>query len=240
PNKIKAMQDWPVPTTLKQLRGFLGLTCYYIKGYASISQPLTVLLRKNAFQWSPQAQAAFKALKQAMIKSPVLALPNFAKEFVIETDASKIAQGVSTDPNKIKAMQDWPVPTTLKQLRGFLGLTCYYRRFIKAFKALKQAMIKSPVLALPNFAKEFVIETDASKIGIGAWRGYLLDRHFKIRTDHFSLKYMLDQRITTPFQSKWLRKLLGFDYDIEYQKGVDNAAADVLSRIKRKWELFSL
>nr|GEZ36734.1 hypothetical protein [Tanacetum cinerariifolium] len=68
----------------------------------------------------------------------------------------------------------------------------------------------------------------------------MLDRHFKIRTDHFSLKYMLDQRITTPFQSKWLPKLLGFDYDIEYKKGVDNAAADALSRIKRQWELFSL
>nr|GEW99443.1 putative mitochondrial protein [Tanacetum cinerariifolium] len=67
------------------------------------------------------------------------------------------------------------------------------------------------------------------------WRGYLLDRHFKTKTDHFSLKYMLDQRITTPFPSKWLPKFLGFDYDIEYKKGVDNAAADALSRIKGKW-----
>ncbi|GJT05971.1 retrotransposon-related protein [Tanacetum coccineum] len=51
---------------------------------------------------------------------------------------------------------------------------------------------------------------------------------------------MLDQRLTTPFQSKWLPKLLGFDYDIEYKKGVDNAAADALSRIERQGELFSL
>ncbi|GKB86719.1 putative mitochondrial protein [Tanacetum coccineum] len=79
PSKIKVMQEWPVPTTLKQLRGFLGLTGYYIrfiKGYASISQPLTLLLKKNAFQWNPKAQEAFEKLQQAMIQSLVLAFAN--------------------------------------------------------------------------------------------------------------------------------------------------------------------
>ena len=52
------------------------------------------------------------------------------------------------------------------------------------------------------------------------WRGYLLDRHFKIKTDHFSLKYLLDQRMSTPAQLKWLPKLMGFDYEIQYKKGV--------------------
>lgn len=62
PSKIQAMKDWPTPTTLKQLRGFLGLTGYYrrfIKHYALISQPLTQLLKKNAFKWSETAQQAF-------------------------------------------------------------------------------------------------------------------------------------------------------------------------------------
>nr|GEU49498.1 ribonuclease III domain-containing protein [Tanacetum cinerariifolium] len=120
----------------------------------------------------------------------------------------------------------------------------------EAFEKLQQAMIQSPVLALSNFNEEFVIETDALGIGLGEllaavlalqkWRGYLLDRHFKIRTNHFSLKNVLYQRLTTPFQSKWLPKLLGFDHEIEYKRGADNAATDALSRIERQGVLFSL
>nr|GEY56625.1 retrotransposable element Tf2 [Tanacetum cinerariifolium] len=72
------------------------------------------------------------------------------------------------------------------------------------------------------------------------WRGYLQDMHFQIKTDHFSLKYFLDQRITTPFQSKWLPKLLGFDYEILYRKGKDNQAADALSRTAHGGELSTM
>lgn len=62
------------------------------------------------------------------------------------------------------------------------------------------------------------------------WRPYLLGRYFLIKTDHHSLKYLLEQRISTTSQQKWIVKLLGYDYTIMYKKGKENLVADALSR----------
>ena len=62
------------------------------------------------------------------------------------------------------------------------------------------------------------------------WRSYLLGRPFVVKTDHQSLKFLLEQRIATPSQQKWLAKLLGYAFVVEYKKGCDNTVADALSR----------
>ncbi|GJV55960.1 retrotransposon-related protein [Tanacetum coccineum] len=195
PSKIQAMENWPVPTNVKQLRGFLGLTGYYrrfIKNYASISRPLTLLLKKNGFKWNKEAHSAFEQLKQAMISALVLALPNFEKEFIVETDASGVGIGA------LLIQEGHPI--------AYLS---------KTLSAKHQLM--------STYEKEFL----AVILALERWRGYLLDRHFKIKTDHFSLKYLLDQRITTPTQMKWLPKLMGFDYEI---------IPELLQKIKATWE----
>jgi hypothetical protein len=98
PKKIQAVRDWPTPTDVKQLRGFLGLSGYYrkfIKHYGVLSKPLSDLLKKGAlFTWTPQLQRCFDTLKQALVTAPVLALPNFSKVFILETDASDKGIGV--------------------------------------------------------------------------------------------------------------------------------------------------
>ncbi|PNX98954.1 retrotransposon-related protein, partial [Trifolium pratense] len=96
PSKIQAILDWPRPKTITELRGFLGLTGFYrkfIKGYASIALPLTSLLRKDAFIWNDLSTQAFQTLKTAMTQAPTLALPDFSKPFILETDASGLAMG---------------------------------------------------------------------------------------------------------------------------------------------------
>jgi hypothetical protein len=89
PKMIEAMQDWPHPKTLKILRGFCGLTCYYckfVKNYGKIVAPLNALLKKNSFTWTPAVAHAFQILKMAMCTTPVLSLPDFTKTFVLECD----------------------------------------------------------------------------------------------------------------------------------------------------------
>ena len=104
------------------------------------------------------------------------------------------SEGVATDPEKTRAMEQWPQPTNATELRGFLGLTGYYRKFVQnygtlakpltqlltkkgfawteqatvSFQKLKTTMTSTPVLALPDFSQSFAVETDASSTGIGA------------------------------------------------------------------------
>jgi hypothetical protein len=85
PNKIKAMREWPIPKTLKKLRGFLGLTSYYckfFKNYGQIFVPLTTLLNKEAFYWTQKETKYFEKIKEAMCTTIVLVTPNFTKHLL--------------------------------------------------------------------------------------------------------------------------------------------------------------
>ncbi|KAJ0444029.1 putative nucleotidyltransferase, Ribonuclease H [Helianthus annuus] len=198
-SKIEVIRDWPVPVTVKQLRGFLGLTGYYrrfISSYGAMAKPLTALLQKDAFKWSNAAQQAFDQLKQALMHAPVLALPDWSKEFVIETDASSKGLGA-----------------VLMQDRHPLA-------FVSKALSIRQC-------SLSVYEKELL----AILMAVKHWHQYLILKHFTIRTDQKSLKHLLEQKITTPLQHTWLSKLMGYDYSIVYKKGVDNGAADALSRI---------
>lgn len=88
PAKVAAVESWPVPKTVRQVRAFLGLTGYYrrfIRQYAQVAAPITNLLRKNQFKWNEEATQAFIELKQILTSAPVLVYPDFQIPFTVET-----------------------------------------------------------------------------------------------------------------------------------------------------------
>ena len=97
PVKIKGIKEWPVPTKVKGVRAFLGFGNFYqkfIDGFATISQPLNELTRKNVpFEWTTACQKAFDTLKSRFTTAPVLQLVDRTKPFQIESNASKFATG---------------------------------------------------------------------------------------------------------------------------------------------------
>jgi hypothetical protein len=151
PKNIKAMQDCLHPKTLKRLRGFLGLTGYYckfVKNYRKITTPLAALLKKNSLTWTPAAAQAFQTLKMAMCTTPVLALPDFTKTFVLECDTSEKGIGV------VLMQEGRPLAFTSKQLsERNLGKPIYEKEMLVIFHVVE---LWHPYL----LGKRFQIKTD--------------------------------------------------------------------------------
>nr|AAM93447.1 putative polyprotein [Oryza sativa Japonica Group]ABB46993.1 retrotransposon protein, putative, Ty3-gypsy subclass [Oryza sativa Japonica Group] len=97
PETVTAVTDWKQPKTVTQIRSFLGLAGYYrrfIENFSKIARPMTQLLKKEEkFGWSPQCEKAFQTLKEKLVSSPVLILPDTRKDFMVYCDASRQGLG---------------------------------------------------------------------------------------------------------------------------------------------------
>jgi len=97
PSKIKGVADWPVPrnpTEICQFLGFTGYYWYFIPNYSKITWPLLDLTRKAVnWEWREPQKQAFEELKTWMCAHPVLAQPDFNKQFYLQTDASAYGMG---------------------------------------------------------------------------------------------------------------------------------------------------
>ena len=91
PEKIRPIEDWPVPKDVTDVRYFTGITSYYlrfIEGFSRIANPITSLQKKGKkFDWNPKCEKSFKKLKTLLTSTPILRIEDPNKEFVVCTDA---------------------------------------------------------------------------------------------------------------------------------------------------------
>ncbi|GKA12446.1 putative reverse transcriptase domain-containing protein [Tanacetum coccineum] len=97
PTKVEAITKWPRPTSVTEVRSFLGLAGYYrrfVDGFSRLALPLTKLMRKGEkFVWNDEREKSFEELKQRLVSAPILTLPSGSGGFQIYSDASKKGLG---------------------------------------------------------------------------------------------------------------------------------------------------
>lgn len=152
PKNIAAVQKWETPKSVRAVRGFLGLAGYYrkfVRNFGQISRPLTELLKKDRhFRWTDETETSFRSLQQALITAPVLAIPDFTKPFVVETDASDGGVGA------VLSQEGHPIAYLSRALGPRnQGLSAYEKEFLAILLAVDHWR---PYLQV----QEFVIQSD--------------------------------------------------------------------------------
>jgi reverse transcriptase-like protein len=203
PKKVETVQNWPIPTNLKDIQSFLGLCNYYrrfIQDYSKIAAPLTDLTHKDTpFTWTTTTQEAFEQLKHRMATTPVLCIPDPALPFTVTTDASDFAVGAVLSQDQGNGAQ--PVAFTSRKMNE------HERNY---------ATHEKETLAVMHALKK--------------WRVYLEGRHFTVYTDHATLRHFAEQPDLTRHQARWTEKMQDYDFEIKYLPGKQNVVADALSR----------
>ena len=207
PAKVERVSNWPTPTSVKELRSFLGLATYYrrfVKGFADVAKPLHHLTGKQVpFVWTTQCQTAFDTLRTALVSAPILALPQFethSAPFILDTDASDVGiGGVLSQADE----------------HGFERVIAYGSRCLSKPER-NYCATRREMLALVHFIEEF--------------RPYLLGKEFLLRTDHNALTWLRNFKEPTGQVARWLERLQEYVFDIEYRPGTKHSNADALSR----------
>ncbi|KAL4103382.1 hypothetical protein QTP88_018759 [Uroleucon formosanum] len=204
PEKIKSVLQFLIPTSVKEIKSFLGLSGYYrkfIKSYSLISKPMTNLLRKDVtFNWDTSCQEAFDKLKNILCSEPILQYPDFTKPFIVTTDASGKALGAILSQGEIS--QDLPIAY--------------------ASRTLSKCESNYSTTELECLAIIFVVKT---------FRPYLYGRKFIILSDHRALSWLFNLKDPLSKLARWRILLEEYDYEIKYKPGVLNSNVDALSRM---------
>lgn len=190
PEKVKAIQSFPIPKTEKQIKSFLGLLGYYrkfIRNFSEITKPLTECLRKDRkIRLDERYIKCFEYCKQLLCKEPILQYPDFNKQFLVTTDASNVAIGGILSQGTIGS--DLPI--------------CYASRTLTKTEG-NYSTIEKELLAIVWTIKYF--------------RPYLFGRKFTIITDHKPLTWLFSLKEPNSKLIRWRLKLEEYDYNIVYK-----------------------
>lgn len=203
-SKIDLVRYLPSPTSVREVRSFLGHAGFYrrfIKDFSKIATPLCRLLQKDVpFVFNDECEKAFNHLKKLLTSAPIIVPPDWSLPFELMCDAS-----------------DYAIGAVLGQRKDKQPHVIYY-----ASRTLNDAQLNYSTTEKELLAVVFALDK---------FRSYLLGTKVIIYSDHAALKYLLMKKEAKPRLIRWMLLLQEFDVEIRDKKGSENVVADHLSRL---------
>ena len=204
PQLLDSIRYFQPPTTMSQVRSFLGLVGYYnrfIKGFSNIKAPLNRLLEKNKlFEWTTECAEVHEKLKAMLLQQPVVAYLDFSTPFRLHTDESNVGLGANL---------------TQQQGGKELIICCASRTLSKSEQNC--SVTKKECLAVVWGIKNF--------------RNYLIANHFKVYTDHYSLQWLRSMKHESTLLHRWAAQLEDYDLEVLHRPEKNQGHVDALSQL---------
>ena len=209
-DKVRAIQEAPAPTSVKELKAFLGLLNYYSKflhNISSVLAPLYKLLKKGVkWHWGKEQETAFKEAKRVLISQKVLIHYDARKPLILACDASPVGIGAVLSHQENDGSER-PIALASRTL----------------------------TTAEQNYAQ---IEREGLAVvfGVTRFQEYIYGRHFTLVSDHKPLQTLFNERngvseMASARIQRWALKLSGYHYTFRHKPGIMNGNADGLSRL---------
>ena len=206
PDKVATIMNWQTPQKLSDVQAFIGFGNFYrrfVRDFSKITRPLVDLTKKDVpFHWTPDCENAFQKLKTTFTEAPVLAHFNWAKEIILETDASDyVSAGVLSqhgDDGRLRPVAFFSKKHTATE--------CNYEIYDKELLVI--------IRCFEEWRPE--LEGTASPI--------------KVITDHRNLEYFTTRKLLNRRQARWAEFLSRFNFVITYRPGKQGAKPDALTR----------